>query len=151
ALQQSQYESPDHAQVRWGMIPPYPAFVLTEADIELPMEIVLDPPVPPGRLRELLGRQHAAQDVIARLQAVMAQAVDPLRGRDPDGLQVSPLALRIDRTRGRHDRVGPRLLTAMPLLGGHVLLEAARLLLRGEVDRRLDPRIQGRLVLLDRQ
>src|SRR5262245_8170243 len=103
------------------MIPPHPAFVLAEADVELPVQVVLYPPMPAHRLREVRGRQGATQDVVARLQAMMAPAVDPLRGRDPDGLQITPLALGIDRTRGRHDRVGPRLPAAMPLLGGHML------------------------------
>src|SRR5689334_11042933 len=81
----------------------------------------------------------------------MAAAVDPLRSRYRDGLEITPLALGIDRLGGRNDRVGPRLLAAMPLLGGHVPLEVLSIPLGGDVDRRIDPLIQRRLIPLDRQ
>src|SRR5512135_949597 len=54
-LQESQGEPSNHTQVRRGMIAPHPALVLTEAHVQLPVEVVLDTPMASDRFGKLLG------------------------------------------------------------------------------------------------
>src|SRR4051794_25623470 len=82
----------------------------------------LDPPMTAHRSGELLGRQEGAQDVVARLQTLSAPRIDSIRGRHSHGAQAAPLPVRIDRLRGRQDRIRPRLLAAVALLHRLVLV-----------------------------
>src|SRR5262249_57779096 len=78
ALEQSQGKSADHAQVRRRVIPVDPALVLAEADVQLPVQAVLDAPGATHRPGELLSRQQPTEDVEAGLQAVATFGVGPL-------------------------------------------------------------------------
>src|SRR5512142_395958 len=82
-LQEPQGEPPDDTEVRRGMIGPHPAPVLAKAHVQLPVQVVLDPPVAPHRLGELLRGEECAQDVVAGLQAAAALGIGALRDRHP--------------------------------------------------------------------
>src|SRR5258708_28262678 len=69
SLQESQRESPGHAQVRRGVVAAGAAFVLTEAHVQLPMQVVLDAPMPANRPGEFLPPDPPAHDVVADLGA----------------------------------------------------------------------------------
>src|SRR5690242_10195403 len=83
--------------------------VFPEAHIQLPVQIVLNPPMTPDRTGELLGRQQCAQDVVARLQTGVTPGIGSLRERHPHSAEVLPMTIGIDCLRSRQDRIRPRL------------------------------------------
>jgi hypothetical protein len=78
-LQQAQGRPHQDTQVRRDVAYVPPQVVLPEGHVQLPGQVILDPPVPAHRCREPAATQVVAQDVIThlpRLLPVPLRAVD---------------------------------------------------------------------------
>src|SRR3954451_9372706 len=87
------------------MTPLDPAGVLVEVDVHLPVQAVLDPPMPAQHLAVHPGARLATADEVAHLHTrlVFDRA---LADTHPDHLQILPLRLRTKTLRLRQD-AGP--------------------------------------------
>src|SRR5438876_6780969 len=88
------------------------AIVLAEGDIELPVQVILDPPVPPQARRVEPGAGLLAADEVAGL-ALRLAVHGPLADAHADGRQAGPLARLTNSFDAAQDRVAAVLLPAV--------------------------------------
>src|SRR3954447_21968942 len=119
------------------MTPLDPAGVLVEVDVHLPVQAVLDPPMPAQHLAVHPGARLATADEVAHLHTrlVFDRA---LADTHPDHLQILPLRLRTKTLRLRQDGITTPLDAAMSFVFAPKLFQPRVVRLEGLVQALLD-------------
>ena len=120
------------------MIAAHATLVFAEADVQLPVEIVLDTPVSAYRFGKFADRKQSAEDV--ERVSMLARPWESSRSEI-----AIPTALRSRQSSSGStdfgaatDRVGPCLVTTVARLNSHVLVNLLGVLLQRLVDRFFD-------------